>query len=227
MADLFQNKYRIASARLAGWDYGTPGAYFVTICTREREHYFGQVKDGVMDLSKAGQIAWDVWQLVAEQFDFAALDAFVVMPNHVHGIVWIRDEPVVSPIMGVEPPVETRLIASLRDNRDDGDDGENRNADNHHNANNNAIHPPQPSAQPNPQNPLRIIPSPMQVNNLSRIIRWYKGRTTYECRRAGLAFAWQARFHDHIVREGDALVRIRQYIVQNPANWGQDRFFRR
>ncbi|WP_321346028.1 hypothetical protein [uncultured Draconibacterium sp.] len=61
MPDKFRNKYRISSARLQNWDYGRNAAYFVTICTQGREHYFGDVVDGEMQLSAIGEIAETEW----------------------------------------------------------------------------------------------------------------------------------------------------------------------
>ena len=63
-APLFKNKYRIPSARLPGWDYTNPGGYFVTICTKDREQYFGSVKNGIMHLNAAGKIAFEYWSRI-------------------------------------------------------------------------------------------------------------------------------------------------------------------
>jgi len=86
-ADRFQGIYRIPSARLPDHDYGTPGWYFVTICTKDRHCFFGDVVDGHVQRSPVGQRAHANWQAIPTYFDHARLDAFVVMPNHVHGLV--------------------------------------------------------------------------------------------------------------------------------------------
>ena len=88
---LFKNKYRIESSRLKGWDYRTPGYYFVTICTENREHYFGQISGGSMHLSAVGEIAAQYWREIPLHHVNGELGEFVVMPNHVHGIVLIRE----------------------------------------------------------------------------------------------------------------------------------------
>lgn len=75
------------SPRLQGYDYSESGAYFVTICCHQREHLFGHITDGTMHLSPAGQIALERWFAIPEHHAYVDLDAFVVMPNHVHGIV--------------------------------------------------------------------------------------------------------------------------------------------
>lgn len=75
------------SPRLQGYNYAQTGAYFVTICTHERVHWFGAVADGAMVLSRAGEIAWERWFALPDHHPNIELDAFIVMPNHVHGIV--------------------------------------------------------------------------------------------------------------------------------------------
>lgn len=103
---LYKNRYRVPSARLAGYDYGSDGAYFVTICTRDRMHFFGDIVDGDIRLSEIGEIADNCWQQIPDHFPFVRLDGFVIMPNHVHGIVVIDQ--------GVS--VETQNLASLQGN---------------------------------------------------------------------------------------------------------------
>jgi putative transposase len=89
---LFKNKYRIESTRLKGWDYSSAGWYFVTFCTRGKECFFGDVVDGEMRLSPVGEIACQCWiDIPKHSPSNVALDAFVVMPNHVHGIIVIQD----------------------------------------------------------------------------------------------------------------------------------------
>ncbi|MEA3349502.1 MAG: transposase [Chloroflexota bacterium] len=88
----FKGKYRISSARLATWDYGSNAAYFVTICIADRSRDFGQVVNGEMILTPLGQSATDCWNAIPDHFPFVVLDEFVIMPNHVHGII-IIDKP--------------------------------------------------------------------------------------------------------------------------------------
>ena len=89
MAKLFRNKYRGQTTRLQSWDYGWNGAYFVTICTQNREHFFGKIIDGKMQLSEIGFFADKYWLEIPQHFPFVKLGDFVVMPNHVHGIIII------------------------------------------------------------------------------------------------------------------------------------------
>ena len=80
------------SIRLKGYDYSRPGAYFITIVAQDRACLFGKVVDGVMHLSEVGQIVAESWQWLAAQYDYVTLDAWVVMPNHIHGIIVITDQ---------------------------------------------------------------------------------------------------------------------------------------
>jgi putative transposase len=97
----FKNKYRIESTRLPNWDYAAPGWYFVTICIKNRQPVFGHVRDGEMQLSGLGAIAHQFLADIPNHFPHAEIDAFVVMPNHVHVIVVIHGM------------VETPHVASL------------------------------------------------------------------------------------------------------------------
>lgn len=77
------------SIRLKGYDYSRAGSYFVTICTQNRECLFGEIKDGAMSLNNAGQIVAEEWMKSADIRNGIELDEFVVMPNHLHGIIVI------------------------------------------------------------------------------------------------------------------------------------------
>ena len=98
----FQNKYRIPTAR-AQWHGYDGGIYFVTICTAERLHLFGEITDSQMLLSDVGRIAYDNFANVTVHYSYAEIPLFTIMPNHIHAIVMVMA------IM-----VETRLIASLQ-----------------------------------------------------------------------------------------------------------------
>ena len=86
-------KHDRRSIRLPDYDYGQPGAYFVTICTHDRVCLFGDVVDGRMHPTDFGRITRDEWRRTKRVRDNVALDTFVVMPNHVHGIVVITHRP--------------------------------------------------------------------------------------------------------------------------------------
>jgi len=92
------------SIRLPSHDYAGSGAYFVTLCTRDRLLLFGEVLDAEMRLTALGESIATCWQWLAEQYEYISLDAFVVMPDHLHGIVLIAD-----------PAVEAERDAMARD----------------------------------------------------------------------------------------------------------------
>ena len=81
------------SIRLKGWDYSQAGAYFITICTQNRECLFGEIVDGEMRLNEAGNIARQCWDDIPIHFPHVDPDVFVIMPNHIHGIILIIDTP--------------------------------------------------------------------------------------------------------------------------------------
>ena len=83
------------SPRLPGYDYRQEGAYFVTICTHQRLQIFGSVVNEAIQLSDIGKIAYDLWTTIPEHHTNIILDAYVVMPNHMHGIVFITDQPTI------------------------------------------------------------------------------------------------------------------------------------
>ncbi len=91
--DKYLNKYRIATARLKNWDYGSNAMYFVTICTTHREYFFGDIANGLMNLSEIGKIAETEWlnTFVLRQDMNLQMGEFQVMPNHFHAIIGIGE----------------------------------------------------------------------------------------------------------------------------------------
>ncbi|MCK9410881.1 MAG: hypothetical protein M0Q53_01180 [Prolixibacteraceae bacterium] len=89
MSEKFNDRYRISSARLQKWDYGWNASYFITICTSGRDNYFGKISAGMIDLTEIGKMAQKYWLEIPCHFPFIKLDGFVVMPNHIHGIITI------------------------------------------------------------------------------------------------------------------------------------------
>ncbi len=79
------------SIRLKGYDYTQPGTYFVTLCTRDRKFLFGDIVNGAMCLNDAGRLIADAWKWLSIQYPYVMLDEYVVMPNHLHGIIVIAD----------------------------------------------------------------------------------------------------------------------------------------
>ena len=271
MQDKFQNKYRIPSARLQNWDYSSNGAYFITICTQNREHYFGEIKDAAMQISTIGQLAEQYWKEIPNHFPFVELGNFVVMPNHIHGILIINklhdDITAETRLIASENNdnmAETRLIASVRDNiapntrliasENDDNTVETRliaSVRDNIAPNTQLIAPENNDIAPENDDNLsetRLIASvrneiesvrgdemniggfvgdknPMFHDSISKIIRWYKGRCSFEIRKSHASFEWQSRFHDHIIRNAHSFENIQNYIRDNPEKWKEDKFF--
>jgi putative transposase len=151
------------SIRLPGYDYASPGYYFVTICVQRGSPSLGRVVDGVVRLNHYGRIVDDAWVDLPNHHDNVDLDVFVIMSNHIHGIIIINDVGA-----GSEPAPTDR--SSKR-------------------------------------------------HGLPEIIRGFK---TFSARRINQARQtpgrrfWQRNYYEHIIRNQDALDRIRQYIQNNP-----------
>ncbi|MGV8814099.1 MAG: transposase [Gelidibacter sp.] len=205
MADKFHNKYRIPSARLQTWDYRWEGAYFITICTKDRKHYFGEVVNNKMNLSNVGVLADVFWHEIKNHSKNMTLGEFVVMPNHIHGIIIINPDlgHDLGGDLGHDPEVKTRHALSLRD----------VDADVHAYTNEN----PQKSIGENRfRNPGK--------NSVSSLIGGYKSAVTKHANRLNLDFGWQTRFYDHIIRDERSFNTISNYIINNPSKWGEDKF---
>lgn len=218
MSEKFRNKYRVQSARLQGYDYRNAGAYFITICTQHRIHYFGECKNGMMQSSAIGLLAEQFWFDIPNHFPNTSLGAFVVMPNHIHGILVIDEKwetPRMNPFETTNeqlpkpptPSVETHNYASLQPATDSPatDFSDKLNIEG-----------------PPINEYFRNLSAP--AKSVSTIIRAYKAAVTTASRKMGLPFAWQTRFHDHIIRNHSEYERISHYIQNNPATWKDDRF---
>ena len=90
--------HRRRSIRMPEYDYTKPGAYFFTSCVKNRAMLFGTVVGNEMRLNASGEHVWSVWRDLPNHFEHVALDAFVVMPNHIHGIIWLKDNVTVDVI---------------------------------------------------------------------------------------------------------------------------------
>jgi putative transposase len=196
---LFRNKYRIESSRLPRWDYSSPGYYFVTICTWDRGCLFGEILDNEMRLNAYGRIVLDEWNKTGIQRSNIRLDDFIVMPNHIHGIIRILSTN------------DYRCRSNRRDVA--------RNV-----STINAMKNTPPHGENDQIKTMSTI-SP-KSGSLSEIVRSFKSAATKRIngfRKSPGIPVWQPRFYDHIIRNVRELFAIRQYIRNNPANWAHDR----
>ena len=197
--DLYKNKYRIKSTRLENWDYSSAGYYFVTICVKNSECLFGNISNDGVVLTEIGNIAERCWLDIPQQFINVELDEFIIMPNHIHGIIAILN----------------RKEDGCNVKCEEADNQESNIIDIDYRK---SIHRTVPMIKNNPM---------YNHNSLSAIVRWYKGRTTFEINRLNksISFHWLSRFYDHIIRDEKELFKIREYIVNNPLKWVLDDYY--
>jgi REP element-mobilizing transposase RayT len=194
------------SVRLKGFDYSKAGAYFVTICTRDRACSLGQVENGVVRLSEAGFIVEEIWSSLPSRFRDVLVDAFVVMPNHVHGIVLIEAQfiapGVVRGLDALNPdatPQDAMNRAPTPGERAQG--GMNR----------------APTSDEPAQGGVTRAPT------LGECVRTFKAASTRLIRVGGNEeFVWQRNYYEHVIRDDDELGRVKEYIRANPENWDSD-----
>ena len=224
----FQNKYRIPSARWREWNYGDEGAYFITICTKQREHYFGEIENGQMQLSEIGKIAHDEWLRSLDIRPDMNLDmeCFVIMPNHIHGIVVIGKNEYNSVGDGRGYCRDAMHGVSMTNNDFLSDAMHGVSMENN-GTKSDAMHGVSTGNNEIEWfREIELIPSANhfgpQSKNLASIMRGFKSAVTTAARELNISFDWQTRFHDHVIRDDDEFRRIAFYIEQNPMNWEKD-----
>ena len=146
------------SIRLKNHDYSSNGIYFVTICIHEKKALFGNIKNEAVICNSSGEIAKNIWDMIPEKFSGVKIDSFVIMPNHIHGILVFEKQ----------------------------------------------------------EDSFRTI---------GDIIRWYKGRCTFEIRKNCSHFSWQRNYYERIIRNEKSLDIAREYIEANPYKWTDDLYF--
>jgi putative transposase len=182
------------SIRLPGFDYARPGAYYVTIDVIRMRPLFGEIINGVMRLNELGKIVSDYWCGVPGHFPNVELDDFIIMPDHMHGIIILRDNriprrgevssPTVSAPAVSAPPAAPMDIA--------------------------------PTFTGDVSSSQRLP----QKTSLGRVVAYFKyGSTKYinAVRGSPGDHVWQRDYYDHIIRDENDMSRIRKYIRNNPA----------
>lgn len=194
-------RYR-RSIRVRGFDYALPGAYFVTASTEKRICWLGGIANGEMVLSEAGLVVQSLWQDLPKRFPTVELDAFIVMPNHVHGIILL-----VAPVGARFPrPGSTQVCVEVP----------NRQADEGAQTPRNAAR----SDQGAETAPLR-----QHGPTLGQVVGYFKYQTTKrinETRRTAGLRIWQRNYYEHIIRDEVSLQQIREYVMSNPLMWEAD-----
>ena len=193
------NIHHRKSIRLKGYDYSQAGLYFITICVKDRECLFGEIIHGKIILNDAGKIADECWLKISEHFLNVVLHEYIVMPNHVHGIIELKRVDAIC--NQISNNVGTRHVVSLPDN------SESSVGTSHVMSQHNQFSKPIPGS-------------------ISVIIQQYKSSVTRFVNKTNVShFRWQSRFYEHIIRDEKSYHRISEYIINNPKNWKDDDFF--
>jgi REP element-mobilizing transposase RayT len=204
------------SIRLTHYDYSLPGAYFVTICTFGKLCIFGQVVGDQMRENDCGRIVRERWLDTVRIRPQIELDAFTVMPNHLHGILWIlgpKGEHILWDSGYVIPdavgPKSLRPIVGP----------------NTVGPGPNAVRPYDKGAAQSPIGPANPIP-PMRPRSLASWASGFKSAVTSRIRKHWndpYAVVWQEDYFERIIRDEEELLNIRDYILSNPLRWKLDR----
>ena len=190
-------KHHRRSVRLKRCDYSSEGAYYVTIVAQGRECLFGEIVDGEMHLSKYGEIVQKWWDEIPVHFPNVELGAFVIMPNHVHGIIFIIDN-------------RRGEVISPRDYQN------NNIQDEYVDENNNQGGGQQQGGET----------PPLPRRTLGQIVAYFKYQSTKEMNKIeaenSITKFWQRSYYEHIIRNEKELQQKTDYIMDNPSQWDED-----
>ncbi|HEX9956930.1 MAG TPA: hypothetical protein VGA96_06735 [Fibrella sp.] len=239
------------SIRLDEYDYAGEGAYFITVCTQHKQHRFGYIADGAMHLNEAGHMIAERILAIPAKFPGVQIDAYVVMPNHIHFIVSLlgTNRTGGSGLYRYSGPNSSHVGAahrgrplSDRQGRESSDTNIPGNIDASIPDDNvpgykNVGGPVSPKAGGHDGPPLHVN-DPMVVKTsdgnltrLSDVVGWFKaGTTNYYIKgvKAGRypvfdKRLWQRNYYEHIIRTEAAYTLIDEYIRTNPERWAEDK----
>ncbi|MDO4782693.1 MAG: hypothetical protein Q4A09_05670 [Capnocytophaga felis] len=186
------------SVRLKDFDYSREGLYFITICCQNKAHYFGEIIDGEMRLNEIGEIAQKCWRDIPNHFKNVLLHSFVVMPNHIHGII----------------EIVTRVGANQHLPHNE--------TANHHSPHNETTN----QHLPDDNGAKYLSPLRGTSNTIGSIVRGFKiGVTKWVRVNTDIHQIWQRNYYEHIIRNEESYFKIHEYIENNPAKWEEDRFY--
>jgi putative transposase len=217
------------SNRLKGYDYSKEGTYFLTICTENHKRLFGYIENKKMILNDAGKTVIECWLAIPAHFPNVKMCEYVVMPNHIHGII---------EILGNGNSVGANYDSPKNINPD-SDVGANNDSPLR---NNNVIKraknispqrdvPMQYGAKNISPPPIRAVPQyaagfQSPSGTIGSIVRGFKiGVVKWFITNQGIKDVWQRNYYDHIIRDYDSYKNIADYIIANPAQWEKDKFF--
>lgn len=192
-------KHHRRSIRLKGYDYSQAGAYFVTIVAWQREMLFGEIVNGEMKLNRNGRIVRYAWFDLKNHYRYVELGAFVIMPNHAHGIIVLVDdggETLHNSRGGSSVSGKVPLLGGLN-----------------------------AGIEPVKTDQTRPHVKPQIRHDLPEIVRAFKSfsaRRINRLRRTDGIPVWQRNYYEHIIRNDREMDNITRYIESNPSMWAED-----
>ena len=196
------DRHHRSSLRLQGYNYSQQGAYFVTVCVHNRECLLGEISNGTVVLSEVGQAVEQAWQNIAERFPFVILDEYVLMPNHLHGILFFTEPDKQSDVGALlaAPSASSGPLSVAPDKK-----------------------PGAASSAPTGfvETPNRETPKA----TLGKVLRAFKSLSAIQANRlldrAEQPF-WQRNYYERIIRDEQEMEQTRGYIRHNPLQWATD-----
>ena len=221
------------SVRLQGYDYSQAGLYFITICCHNRECLFGDITEGEMVLNDAGKIAVECWMEIPKHFPNAVLHEHIIMPNHIHGVIELVDDNNI----GTENVGAENVGAENVGAENVG--AENVGAENFLPQQNDMgitvgvenFQPQQENFEP--QHPKQNAFQKMIPRSIGSIVKgfkigvtkWFRNNTVGAENILPIQTVWQRNYHEHIIRNEKSYQTISKYIMNNPGNWKDDKFY--
>jgi len=185
--------------RLGNFDYSSEFSHFITLCTKDRQWSFGEIRNGKIEYSPVGEIAGLYWMAIPNHFPHVVLDEYIIMPNHIHGIIKL-DYSIIRTNHG-------ETSSGTYDKTAIGPCHGMALLSNHDQLSNTQQKQFNKFGHPNP-------------GSVSVILNHFKSAVKRWCNNNGCEFfLWQSRFYDHIINNHNDLVRIREYIKLNPVKW--------
>lgn len=220
------NIHHRRSIRLKGYDYSQAGLYFITICCENREHRFGKIENDEMVLNDAGKMIDTQWLALTTRFQNIALHEYIVMPNHFHGILQIVGATLV---VAQNNAPKNNVGATLVVAQNDGGDENNIGDENNNRAPTRVA--PTDGVGINNGATTRVAPTTKTVGDMMDA---FKSITTVEYIRGVKTLGWQRfdgkiwqrNYHEHIIRNEQSYQTISDYIINNPAKWKDDKFYK-
>lgn len=195
------------TARAKRYDYASPWMYFVTTCTKDRVHYFGNIVDTQTVLSDIGKICDEQLQFMMQKRPSIDMHAYIIMPNHVHLLFYMNERRDTGlPCPEHKQPFIRPEYSNQKDEAKPSSLPQNWNH----------------VQQWNRRQKSNRLPERNQT--LGSVIGGWKSAVSRHCHAAWYDFSRQSRYHDHIVRNETEYHRIKRYIQNNPAKRDEDYF---